>query len=259
MKIGQNTVNFTPLYFLEAHSALSALLVEKSSYNGIWISSLCHSAVKGLPDNELISLRERIDFVREIRNAAKCSIIVDIDTGGLIEHLPHYIKGFKELGVYAVVMEDKRFPKQNSLLENGEHKLEEIDDFCKKIKLAKEFAGDMKVFARLESLIAKRSVYDALVRADAYENAGADGIVIHSKQEIACDEVMTFATEFRKKSRLTLIAIPTTYKLPDIHPFNIIIHANHLLRASLKAMQDFIDKKNDNLADVNDIFKLVGK
>jgi len=246
-----------PKIFLEAHNGLSALLVERSKkYDGIWISSLTHSASKGLPDNELVPLYERVKLVEEIRKITTKPIMVDIDTGGSIAHLPYYIKWFEDAGAWAVVMEDKRFPKQNSLLEKGKHKLEEVDVFTEKIKTAKKRAKKLKIIARLESLIAKHSLADALIRANAYVEAGADMILIHSKQNVSADEVMRFAKEFKKN--VPLVAIPTTYKLPKKHPFSIIIKANQMLRASLGAMKKVAEGKEVELASVEDIFKLVG-
>lgn len=244
---------------IEAHSGLSALLVDKSDYDGIWISSLTHATSKGLPDNELVPLKERVALVEEIKKISNKPIIVDIDTGESIEHLPYIIRWFSQAGAYAVIMEDKRYPKQNSLLDDAIQNLEDVDVFSKKIKCAKENAGSMKVYARLESLIAKKSKYDALLRAEAYIDAGADGVMVHSKQKVDSSEVMEVGNELRSKHPdLTLIAVPTTYTLPGVHPFNIIITANHLMRASLKAMQKFIKGEEVELASVNEIFDLCG-
>lgn len=246
------------LKLLEAHNGLSALLVEKSNYDGIWVSSLTHAAAKGLPDNELISLKERIDLVREIKEITTKPIVVDIDTGGNLEHLPHFVRGFRDAGAYAVVIEDKKYPKQNSLLEENAHQMEDVDVHAKKIKLATQNAGKMLIIARLESLIAKRSMEDALLRATAYIDAGADVIMIHSKAEIDADEVMEFAKRFRKSSSTMLMAIPTTYILPDEHPFGIVVEANQLLRVSLAAMKRYTEGEAVELATVKDIFNLVG-
>lgn len=244
---------------LESHSGLSALLVHKSNYDGVWISSLTHAANKGLPDNELVPLKERVDLVEEIKRITNKPIIVDIDTGEQLEHLPYIISWFSKAGAYAVIMEDKKGTKQNSLIEGGKHELEDVDTFAEKIRVAKKNAGEMKVFARLESLIAKRSKYEALLRAEAYIEAGADGIMVHSKEKVTATEVMEVAAEIRKRHPdLTLIAVPTTYTLPSEHPFSIVIHANHLLRASLKAMQKYIAGEKVELATVQEVFNLVG-
>lgn len=243
----------------EAHSGLSALLVEKSDYDGVWVSSLTHSAIKGLPDNELVPLKDRVELVAEIKRITNKPIFVDIDTGGDIDHLPFLIEWFAKAGAYAVIMEDKKYPKQNSLLEDATQHMEEVDVFANKIRIAKLHSGQMKVIARLESLIAKKSKYDAMIRADAYIAAGVDGVMVHSKQKVDATEVMDVGSEIRKNHQnITLVAVPTTYTLPDEHPFDVIIHANHLLRASLKAMQKQITGENPDLASVQEIFDLVG-
>lgn len=255
----QLLLNINNMKILEAHNGISALMVEKSNYDGIWISSLTHSAAKGLPDNELVPLKERVDLVEEVRRITTKPIIVDIDTGGDIEHLPFLIQWFERAGAYAVIMEDKKYPKQNSLLEEGKKDLEDIDVFARKIKIAKENTKEMKVFARLESLIAKHSKYEALLRADAYIEAGADGVMVHSKQKVDCTEVMEVGTEIASKHPgVTLIAVPTTYKLPEVHPFSIVINANHMLRASMKAMEKYIKGEEVELSSVQDVFDLVG-
>ena len=243
---------------LEAHNGISALLVEKSKYDGIWVSSLTHSAAKGLPDNELVPLTERVDLVRDIKRLTTKPIIVDVDTLGGVEHIPFYVKAFEQAGAYAIVIEDKKYPKQNSLLEKNNHQLEDVDTFCGKITVAKAHVKKMKIIARLESLIAKHSMAEALIRANAYVEAGADMILIHSKQKIEATEVMEFAEKFEKMSDIPLVCVPTTYVLPKEHPFKIVIHANQLLRVSLKAMQDYIDGKGICMVGVEDIFKLVG-
>ena len=243
----------------EVHSGLTAKLVDDSHYDGCWVSSLTHSTIRGLPDNELIPLSERVTLVEEIKKITNKPIIVDIDTGGSIEHIGHIAKWFDKAGAYAIIMEDKKFPKMNSLLEENKHRLEEVDTFAEKIKKARENVVGTLVIARLESLIAKHSKYEALIRAEAYINAGADGIMVHSKEKVDCTEVMEVATELRKKyPRLILVAVPTTYVLPEEHPFDIVIDANHLMRASLKAMQKFLNGEEVELASVQEIFDLLG-
>jgi len=244
---------------LETHSGLTTILIEKSDYDGLWVSSLTFSANKGLPDNELVPLKERIDFVNEIKKLTTKPIIVDIDTGGDIDHLPFIIKWFEDAGAYAVIMEDKKYPKQNSLLEDGKHQLEDVDIFSKKIEVSKSVVKNMKIFARLESLIAKKSKYEAILRARAYIEAGVDGIMVHSKEKVDATEVMEVGNELRKLyPELTLIAVPTTYILPKTHPFDIVIEANHLLRVSLKAIQKYIAKEEVEMVTVQEIFDICG-
>jgi len=248
---------------LEAHNGLSAKLVDQSDYEGIWISSLTETASKGIPDSELISFDTRLNTIREIRNSSDKMIIIDLDTGGAIEHFPYKVKQLEKANVQIIMIEDKIFPKKNSLLEGEKQPLENVDVFAEKIRKGKEVAVDIKIFARLESLIAKKSVAEALIRADEYLVAGADGIMIHSKVKVDSTEIMEFATRFRQiHPDIPLVAVPTTYDLPEDHPFNIVIYANHLLRASLKAMKTAIALPNIKEADmspVTEIFELVGK
>jgi phosphoenolpyruvate phosphomutase len=243
----------------EAYNGLSAKFVDKSNYDGLWCSSLTHSTDLGLPDNEMVPLTDRVKLVEQFKRITDKPIVVDIDTGGSIEHLPTIIQWFSRAGAYAVIMEDKRFPKQNSLLEDGKHQLEDVDTFAEKIKIARENAGEMYIFARLESLIAKHSKYEALVRAEAYIQAGADGIMVHSKKQVDPSEVMEVGLEIKKKfPNITLIAVPTTYTLPEEHPFDIIIDANQMMRASFKAMQKYANGEEVELASVHEIFDFLG-
>lgn len=248
---------------IEAHNGISAKLVDQSDYDGIWISSLTESASKGLPDNEIMSLDSRLNTIREIRRATDKTIIIDADTGGTIEHFPYVVSEMEKAGVNIIMIEDKVFPKKNSLLEDATQILEDVDVFAMKIMTGKKVAKDVKIFARIESLIAKKSVHEALIRADAYLKAGADGIMIHSKQKIDASEVMEFAKKFKEEyPDIPLVAVPTTYILPEYHPFDIVIEANHLLRASIHAMKEYLAGKEHakiTLASVQEIFDLVGK
>lgn len=246
---------------IEVHSPLSALLADKSSYDAVWVSSLTHSAVNAFPDNELLVLRERAELVRQIKRVTDKPIIVDIDTGGSLNHINMNLGALRDAGAWAVVMEDKTGEKHNSLLGQATHKLADVDDFMVKIINSKfSIHNGLKVFARLESLIAERSVHEAVARAEAYIHAGADGIMVHSKEKVDAPSLMEVANKLRANHPdLTLIAVPTTYTLPDGHPFNIVIHANHLLRASMAAMQNFLNGKEVELTPVEEIFDLVGK
>jgi phosphoenolpyruvate phosphomutase len=246
---------------------LSARLVQDSKFDGIWESSLTDSASKGLPDIELVSGDSRLNTIREIREVSDKPIVVDWDTGGQVDHFPYWVKRLEQAGVDAVVIEDKAFPKRNSLDKKATHILEDIDKFSEKIICGKGVAKEMMIIARLESLIAKHSMYEALVRAEAFLKAGADGIMIHSKSEVSADEVLSFMKKFRKDFKdVPLMVVPTTYNhIPDKElekaGANIICHANHLLRASYKAMKEVIDAIYKNgksegldIATVQDIF-----
>lgn len=252
---------------LEAHSALSAKIVEEVGFDGIWLGSLCDSAIRCLPDIELVSLDDRIQTINQIRNITNIPIIMDCDTGTSVEKMPYWIKKLENAGVNAIVIEDKTGDKRNSLDEKATHRLEDVDSFCEKIKVGK--SESMMLIARLESLIAKKSMYDALLRAEAYIEAGVDGIMIHSKQSIGKIEVLDFAKEFRKKwKNVPLMCVPTTYnfiydKELEKAGFNIICHANHLLRASMLIMRQTAEKIYKNgrtkdlpIASVDDIFKI---
>lgn len=261
---------------LEAHNGISGLLVESADYfDGMWESSLTDSASKGLPDIELITMDSRLQTIQQILDVTTKPMIVDGDTGGQVDHFPYWVKKLERAGVSAVIIEDKAFPKRNSLDKKASHILEDVDRFSEKIKAGVEAKTnpDFMVIARLESLIAKHSMFEALIRAEAFVKAGADGIMIHSKSEVSSEEIMVFALRFREKFKdVPLIAVPTTYndvtdkKLKDLG-FNIVIHANHMLRASYKAMQEVVEvisknkrsaELNDKITPVKEIFKAVG-
>jgi len=226
---------------LEAHSGISAKVVDDSKFDGIWESSLTDSASRGLPDTELVTMDMRIDKIREIRNISNKIMIVDGDTGGQVNHFPYWVRQLEREGVDAVIIEDKAFPKVNSLAIKGKHNLEKVSRFCEKIKAGKAVAENIMIIARLESLIAGHDMDEAMRRATRFINAGADGIMIHSKIKVG-DEVIEFAKIFKKKyPNIPLVCVPTTYnhitdtELGD-YGFDIIIHANHLLRASEMTM-----------------------
>lgn len=259
---------------LEAHSGLSGLVVERSEFDAIWESSFTDSASKGLPDIELVTMESRLQTARQILDVTTKPMIIDGDTGGQVEHFPYWIRRMEGLGISAVVIEDKAFPKRNSLDADAVHKLEDVDLFARKIEAGVKARTypDFMVIARLESLIAKHSMQHALLRAERFVEAGADGIVIHSKAEVSADEVFEFATKFRNVSDKPLVCIPTKYNhIKDEElaraGFNIIIHANHLLRASYRAMSetaecihacDYSLKLGDAIATVEEIFEITG-
>lgn len=252
---------------LEAHSALSAKIVEEAGFDGVWLGSLCDSAIRCLPDIELTSIDDRIQTINQIRNITNIPIIMDCDSGTNESKMPYMVKKLVNAGVNAIVIEDKTGDKRNSLDKQAVHRLEDVDRFCGKIKVVE--SSSMMLIARLESLIAKKSMYDALLRAEAYIEAGVDGIMIHSKQSVGKIEVIEFAKAFRKKwKNVPLMCVPTTYnfiydKELKKAGFNIICHANHILRASMLAMRQTAEKiykngrsKDLRMASVDDIFKI---
>tara|TARA_A100001015_G_scaffold80901_1_gene89615 strand:+ start:625 stop:1944 length:1320 start_codon:yes stop_codon:yes gene_type:complete len=248
-----NLKNF--LIFMEAHSPLSALIIEKTSimknkkekyFDGFWSSSLTDSTLFGKPDTESLDMSLRLNNIDKIFDVTSKPLIMDIDTGGKFEHLKMKINSIEKLGISAVIMEDKTGLKKNSLFEDtSDQKQESTNKFAKKIKYIKEnqITSDFMLIARIESFILNKGINDALLRSQKYVKAGVDGIMIHSKQKNP-KEIINFAKNFRKFNKTTpLICVPSTYNqvkednLKKIG-FNIVIYANQLLRSSYFAMSN---------------------
>ena len=220
----------------------SSMMVKE--FDAMWISSLCDSAFKGKPDIELVDLTSRINTINEIMEVTTKPIILDGDTGGKIEHFTFHVKTLERIGVSAVIIEDKTGLKQNSLFGTDvEQVLDEPEDFAAKISAGKraQTSRDFMIIARLESLIAGKSVEDAMMRAKIYIDAGADAVMIHSKEKDGSD-IFSFMEQFRAYSAtIPIVVVPTTYNQfteEELHAkgANIIIHANHLLRSAYPAM-----------------------
>jgi len=244
---------------IESHSALSALIVENLNlyqknefleFDGIWSSSLTDSTLRAKPDNQSVDYSTRVNALNDILETCLKPIIFDADNGGRLEHLPYLVKSLERLGVSAIVLEDKKGLKRNSLFSHQKITDQETSvEFCKKIKTASEskVSDDFLIVARIESLILGKSIKDALYRAEKYSIAGADAILIHSKKSTP-KEIFQFAKLFKKsKFFKPMIAIPSTYSKTNEkelikHGFKIVIYANHLLRASYKAMYDTAKK-----------------
>lgn len=253
LKAKLNKYNFVRV--MEASNGLSGLIVENAKYmdkeyDAIWISSLCDSLCKGKPDNEVVDFTSRVETINEIMEVTTKPIIVDGDTGGKIEHFIKNVQTLERIGVSAIVIEDKKGLKQNSLLGNTVNQsLEDKDVFASKIRFGKKVlqTNDFMIFARIESFIVGKSLDDALERADTYINSGADGIMIHSYKSDG-KEIMKFLKLFRKKYKDTpVILVPTTYNQYTERELiengaNIIIYANHLLRSAYKAMLETATK-----------------
>jgi len=238
---------------LEAHNALSALIAEntvaqrngvRTSFDGIWSSSLTDSTSKGKPDIEAVDITSRINVVNDIFEVTTKPMIFDADTGGKIEHFEFTVKSLERVGVSAVVIEDKTGLKKNSLLGNEvKQTQDDIDSFCRKIKAGKkaQVCDDFMIIARIESLILDAGMEDALNRASKYVEAGADGIMIHSRKK-SPDEIVEFMQKFRDKDKDTpVVVVPTSFNSVTIEEFiemgvNIVISANHMLRAAYPAM-----------------------
>ncbi len=240
---------------MEASNGLSGLIVENAKeenleegkvkeFDAMWVSSLCDSTFKGKPDIELVDLTSRINTINEIMEVTTKPIILDGDTGGKTEHFVYNVKTLERLGVSAIIIEDKTGLKKNSLFGTEVKQiLEDPDVFAEKIREGKSALAtrDFMIFARLESLIAGKPISDALLRADKYIDAGADGIMIHSKEKDG-EDIKKFLKQFRKKYKeVPVIVVPTTYNQfteEELHSWgaNIIIYANHLLRSAYPAM-----------------------
>ena len=244
-----------PLRFIETHSALSALIAQnaftlrngsKIEFDGFWSSSLTDSTSRGKPDIEAVELQSRLNTINEIFEVTTKPLIYDADTGGKSEHFAFAVRSLERTGVSACIIEDKTGLKKNSLLGNEVRQMQEgIENFCDKIRTGKnaQITQDFMIIARIESLILDKGIEDALVRAFAYVDAGADGIMIHSRQK-APKEILEFSAKFRAKNSLTpLVVVPTSFNEITAHELakagvNVIIYANHLLRASFVAMKE---------------------
>jgi len=276
-----------PVRIIEAHNGISALIAndafveekgKKIEFDGIWESSLTDSASKGHPDAEIVSFDSRLETIRQILEVTNKPMIVDGDTGGEASSFEYMVKKLETAGVSAVIIEDKVFPKRNSLEGGTKQDLEDPKVFANKIKRAKKvlLTDDFMIIARLESLIAGYGQEDAIKRAKEYLLAGVDGIMIHSKQKTP-DEILKFSENYEALCkdigfRKPLVSIPTTYNTITEDElakkgFNIIIYANHLLRTSYKAMEEIckiiLSNKRSLEADpycapVKEIFRKVG-
>ncbi len=241
------------LRILEAHNGLTGLIVEKAKiensgvrkeFDGIWLSSLTVSTSKGKPDTEIVDFSSRFQTIEEILEVTTKPIIVDGDTGGKIEHFRFRVRTLERLGVSAVIIEDKVGIKRNSLF--GTDVVQEqdtIEHFSEKIKTGKKalVTNDFMIIARIESLILKNGMEDALTRAKAYIDAGADGIMIHSKEKDG-NEIKEFCREFQSfEKQVPLVVVPSTFAhmtetdLKDLG-VNIVIYGNHLVRSAYPSM-----------------------
>ena len=248
-------LNMVPIVkTIEVHSGLTGLIAEKtivakdeaiSQYDAMWISSLCDSTEKGKPDIELVDMTSRFRTIDDVLEVTTKPIIFDGDTGGLTEHFVYTVRSLERMGVSAVIIEDKTGLKKNSLFGTQvEQTQDSIENFCEKIAMGKkaQLSDDFMIIARIESLILGKGQQDAIERARAYVKAGADGIMIHSRQK-SPDEIFDFCDVFRSEDKETpLIVVPSTYntvKEDELkeHGVNIVIYANQLLRAAFPAME----------------------
>jgi len=245
-------LNAKPLIkIMEVHNALSGLIVENTktkdnlSYDGMWSSSLTDSTSKGKPDIEAVDLTARLNTINEIFEVTTKPLIFDADTGGKIEHFEFTVRSLERVGVSAVIIEDKTGLKKNSLFGNEVAQTQDtIENFCAKIEAGKkaQISKDFMIIARIESLILEKGIKDALTRAFAYVQAGADGIMIHSRQK-SPDEIIEFVKKFREKNSNTpIVVVPTSFNSVTTDEFekmgvNVVIYANHMLRAAYPGMK----------------------
>jgi phosphoenolpyruvate phosphomutase / 2-hydroxyethylphosphonate cytidylyltransferase len=238
---------------LEAHNALSALIAENTvvkrngesvSFDGVWSSSLTDSTAKGKPDIEAIDMTSRINAVNDVFEVTTKPMIFDADTGGKTEHFEFTVKSLERTGVSAVVIEDKTGLKKNSLFGNDVKQTQDsIENFCDKISRGKaaQISDDFMIIARIESLILEAGMEDALIRSEAYIKAGADGIMIHSRHKDPA-EIMEFMQKFRTTDKETpVVVVPTSFNSVTVEEFidmgvNVVVTANHMLRAAYPAM-----------------------
>tara|TARA_Y100000591_G_scaffold95613_1_gene81005 strand:- start:2620 stop:3924 length:1305 start_codon:yes stop_codon:yes gene_type:complete len=239
---------------LESHNSLTGLIIENLKiekknriieFDGMWSSSLTDSATKGLPDNSSLSFSARITSLNDMMDVTLKPVVFDADNGGQIEHLPYLVRSLERSGVSAIIMEDKIGLKKNSLFKNQiGTKQDKPNLFAKKIKkiCSTRQSNDFMVIARIESFILGKGLQDALKRAEIYSKAGADAILIHSKEKTPT-EIFSFAKQFSKsKYFIPLVSVPSTYSKvyeKDLikHGFKLVIYANQLLRAAYPAMQ----------------------
>jgi len=238
---------------LESHNGLTGLIAEHTSvevngehreFDGMWASSLTDSTSKGKPDIEAVDLTTRLHDLNDTLEVTTKPFIFDGDTGGKVEHFGFTVRTLERLGISAVIIEDKVGLKQNSLFGTDAVQTQDtIEGFCHKIRAGKEsqITNDFMIISRCESLIAGKSVEDALERCHAYVAAGADGIMIHSKDKSG-EDIKEFCLRFREKDPNTpIVAVPTTYNQFTEEELaswgiNIVIYANHMLRAAYPAM-----------------------
>ncbi len=270
--------------FLDLHNALSGLIIEntviqmpdgsKREFDGMWGSSLTDSTTKGKPDIEAVDVSARMNTLNEVLEVTTKPIIYDGDTGGRPEHFAFTVRTLERLGVSAVIIEDKTGLKKNSLFGTDVAQTQdEIPAFCEKIRIGKaaQVTDDFMIIARVESLILDKGMDDAIERAVAYLEAGADGIMIHSRQK-SPNEIFEFCDRYKQlPNRKTLIVVPSSYntvtedELAD-RGVNVVIYANHLLRSAYPAMVNtaksiLVHQRSaecdSQLLPINDILELI--
>ncbi len=259
-------------FILEAHNGISARIVEQAGFTGIWASGLAMSAQFGVRDSNEASWTQVVDMLEFMSDVTCIPILLDGDTGyGDFNNMRRLVKKLEQRNIAGVCIEDKQFPKMNSFINGERQPLADIIEFCGKIKAGKDsqLNDDFSIIARTEAFIAGWGLSEALRRAEAYHEAGADGILIHSKHTKP-DEVLSFAKEWA--GRAPLIIVPTKYYSTPTEVFrnaniSMVIWANHMIRAAIAAMEkisseiqinESVANVEDRIASVNKVFSLQG-
>ena len=257
-------------FICEAHNGLSAKIVQEAGFKGIWASGLSISAQFGVRDNNEASWTQVLETLEFMSDAVTIPILLDGDTGyGNFNNMQRLVRKLEQRKIAAVCIEDKLFPKTNSFIKGGAQPMADMHEFCGKIKAGKDAQTDpdFAIIARVEAFICGWGLAEALRRAEAYHQAGADGILIHSALSVP-DEILTFKQEW--KNRCPVVIVPTKYYATptDVfrqHGFSIVIWANHMLRSSVTAMQrtaktlkeqEHLLSIEDKVAPVAEIFRL---
>jgi phosphoenolpyruvate phosphomutase / 2-hydroxyethylphosphonate cytidylyltransferase len=284
MKRLRRLINAKPIVrILESHSGLTGLIIEntkvevgnnQNEFDGMWSSSLTDSTSKGKPDIEAVDITTRLHGLNDTLECTTKPIIFDGDTGGRSEHFVFTVRTLERHGISAVIIEDKIGLKKNSLFGTAVPQSQDtIEAFSQKIKAGKlaQVTEDFMIIARVESLILGKTVEDALERAHHYVEAGADGIMIHSKEKSG-EDIQAFCLEFRQKNKSTpIVVVPSTFNHISENEFqqwgiNIVIYANHMLRASYPAMMDVAksilthsrsSEANDRCMPIKEILELI--
>ena len=270
---------------LESHNSLTGLIIENlkilnknsfKEFDGMWSSSLTDSATKGKPDNSSVDFSSRISSLTEMMEVTTKLVVFDADNGGQLEHLPFLVRSLERTAASAIIIEDKVGLKKNSLFSNQSGaKQDNPKNFAKKIRVICKSRKnkDFMVIARIESFILNKGLEDALNRAEIYSKAGADAILIHSKEKTP-NQIFSFAKKFKKsKNFVPLVSVPSTYSKTyekDLYNngFKLVIYANHLLRAAYPSMletaknilineRSFEAEKKNNLISISEIINLV--
>ena len=246
-------------FICEGHNGISAKIVEEAGFRGIWASGLSISAQFGVRDNNEASWTQVLENLEFMSDATRIPILLDGDTGyGNFNNMQRLIRKLEQRGIAAVCIEDKLFPKTNSFLKGDAQPLADMQEFCGKIKAGKDAQtdADFSIIARVEAFICGWGLAEAIRRAEAYHQAGADGILIHSALSVP-DEILAFKREWG--NRCPVVIVPTKYySTPtDVfrqHGFSLVIWANHMLRAAVATMQKTARalKESENLLSIED-------